>query len=148
MPFDSVKARVSKKYLDLAEILPRFNGGPIKILQNVREEQRKEAEEQFRESRPPKGVSLRLDRLLMIELFPIEMHGSLAAQLRRLFPGEKQLEERIEFLADSAEKLHGGGLVQRWTHNEREPESLLLSTSVIDDPQSSRGSEAHRSLHL
>jgi len=108
-PWEILRARFGAKYLDLAETLPKFNGGRIHSLQSIRELQRADAQKQFERSRPMEGVSVRFDRLLLIELFPIEDYDDLEQQLRRLFPGDRKIEETIDSIAGNAESLFQAG---------------------------------------
>jgi hypothetical protein len=52
------QARLSKVYLDCAEMLPRFGGGPISTLQLHREHQREDAEDTYQRTRLPEGIKV------------------------------------------------------------------------------------------
>ncbi len=101
--------RIGTKYLDVAEMLPNFKGGSIRLLQNARNRQRTSAQEAFMKTRPMEGVSLKFDQLLLIEIFPIEDYTSLEQQLQKLFPGNQKLEEMMDSFSDVANNLFSGG---------------------------------------
>jgi hypothetical protein len=97
--------RSSAKYLDLAEMLPKFNGGRIRLLQDIRSNQRTKAQEAFEKTRPMEGVSLQFDKLLLLEVFPIEDYDDLERQLLRLFQGSRRLEEILGEFSGNAGDL-------------------------------------------
>lgn len=110
---NSIRSKISKKYIDWAEKLPRmvkqedsigalsdapanangstqaspkFYSESIAYLQWVREEQRNEAEKTFKETRLPQGVEVELLFFRLIEIFHVEDFERLHTGIRRLFP--------------------------------------------------------------
>jgi hypothetical protein len=83
---DNWRVKLGSFYLDWAEKLPRFRGGIIAELQNLRERQRQDAKTAFQESRFPDGVSIELSYIRLAEIFLLEDTGQLKKGLRHLFP--------------------------------------------------------------
>jgi hypothetical protein len=105
-----LRERISSKYLDWAEVLPKFNGGIIHHLQEIRERQRVDAQKAYAETRSPQEIFLHLDGFLMVEIFLIEDFAELKEQLEKLFPqGSASLDglgaNRLEEFFDSANDL-------------------------------------------
>ncbi len=83
---ESWRIKLGTKYLDFVEKLPQFGGGRIAQLQELRQFQRREAEEAFNGSRPPDGATLEVRTLRLIELFHLEDFDQLRTGLNQLFP--------------------------------------------------------------
>ena len=79
------QARLSKVYLDCAEMLPRFGGGPISTLQLHREHQREDAEDTYQRTRLPEGIKVQYLFFRLFELFQIEDFEQLQ-KLLGIFP--------------------------------------------------------------
>ena len=84
---DKIRVFLSKKYLDWAETLPKFNGSFVMNLQHIREHQRSRSEDEFKRSRPPEGTEIEHLYFRLIEIFHIEEFDKLLEGLIRLFPG-------------------------------------------------------------
>ncbi len=97
-----IKPFLAKKYLDWAEMLPRFQGGLIYSLQLTREHQRKWSERCYASSRAPEGTELRYRELVLIEVFELEDIDRLSGGLKKLFPNIKKGNELVENIERSA----------------------------------------------
>jgi hypothetical protein len=109
-PIRSVRRLVAKKYLDWAEVLPSFNGGLLRYLQSLRKRQRRDADKANADTRPTSDLSMRFDKILLLEMFLIEDYDDLDRQLRRLFSGA-DVDRYLNDFSDSARDLYSG----RWT---------------------------------
>lgn len=113
---DRYRAGLSSKLLDWAEALPRFRGGTIARLQNLREHQREASLQTYEGSRPPKGCSLDYLYFRLFEVFNVEDVDRLVGNLVRLFPEMKEKRQWETFPADviqrQAERIRGGA----WWH--------------------------------
>jgi len=107
---DRFRLALARKYLDCAEVLPKFGGGPIAMLQSVREHQRKESERAHERSRPPQDTRIELLSFRLIEIFPAEEIDQLRGVILRHFPSLDD-EWRHELFSDDlryqAENLFG-----------------------------------------
>ncbi|MFA5350204.1 MAG: hypothetical protein WC357_02600 [Candidatus Omnitrophota bacterium] len=104
---------LSKKYLDFAEILPKFGGSFIATLQRIREHQRIESERDYKESRAPTGVQVEYYGLRLIEIFHIEEFGKLQNGILQLFPGTERNymnRESLGTFREFAETIDMGGM--------------------------------------
>ena len=101
---------LARKYLDCAEVLPKFGGGPIAMLQSVRERQRKGAKRAYERSRPPQNTRIELLSFRLIEVFPVEEIDRLRGVILRYFPSlDDDLRHKLfsDDLRYQAENLFG-----------------------------------------
>jgi len=108
---DKVRVFFSKKYLDWAEKLPRFGGGTISWLQEIREYQRRDSEDTYKRTRPPQGTEIEFLYFRLVEMFHIEEFTELREGLLRLLPGLEDSFRTTDFLAGfrrDAETISGG----------------------------------------
>jgi hypothetical protein len=107
----SLKELAAAKYLDWAEILPQFNGGTLRRLQDTRAFHRKQSEKVSEQTRPPQGASLRWDRLFLVELFLIEEYNQLASKIQGLFSDPQRGDKDLKTFSDAAADLFAGNWV-------------------------------------
>lgn len=103
---------LSKKYLDWAEILPKFGGGFIHELQVIREHQRRASDKLYNVTKPPEGTELKYQSFRMIEIFHIEEFDKLHDGLLRLFPelqGDVLNQDFSTSFKGFSENITGGG---------------------------------------
>jgi hypothetical protein len=100
---------LTTRYLDLAEKLPVFRGGFIKTLQSIRDNQRKESDKLYADTRAPAGVDISYSGFRLMELFPAEEYDKLVSGLRRLFPAQRYGRDQIDKLGTNAPDLFSGG---------------------------------------
>lgn len=81
------RAWISTKLLDFAESLPETKAGPFHYLQLVRSHQRRRIDQLTHRGSPPKGASLSLPLIRVLEAYSIENFDLLRLTLQRLFPG-------------------------------------------------------------
>jgi hypothetical protein len=67
-----LKLAVGTKILDIAEMLPSFNGGFIQYLQEMRQNARAQIDQDFLNTRLPEGACWEIPRILMFQVYPIE----------------------------------------------------------------------------
>ncbi len=96
-PFvETFREYVSMKALDLAETLPQFQGGRIYHMQLIREHERKRADKLFEDSKQPDDASIKLRSVTLVVCYEFEQFSSVHKTLKKAFPGNKKLIERIE----------------------------------------------------
>ncbi len=102
------RAKLSKAWLDWAEMLPKFGGGPINILQQIRESQRRQSDDTFQRTRPPQGVTVQYLYVRLFELFQIEDFERLR-KLLELFPKPNDESEKSLFqqFTEKAKRITG-----------------------------------------
>lgn len=108
---DRLRPVLSKKYLDWAEILPRFRGGTIGYLQDIREYDRKQSDDACTRTKPAKDTEFAFESLVLFEMFQAEEYRQIHSSLVKLFPmleglfGNSSLKD-IERMAEQG--LEGG----------------------------------------
>lgn len=83
---DSLRLRISQKYLNLAGKLPQANEGQLAGLQMIRKQQRKQSKEDHEESQPPDGVEISVLYLRLFEMFQIEEFSAFYKRFLRFYP--------------------------------------------------------------
>jgi len=133
-----ISKAVSSKLLDFAENLPKFQGGFIHSLQQIRETQRKWSKDTFQRTRPPEGTSVEYLGFWLFEMFHYEDFYELKRSIRSLFPevdntrGGRTLDD---FFENIGEKITSTG----WTNIGKmvRPDSKFLIPAdpkrVFDD---------------
>ncbi len=104
------RARLSRAYLDWAETLPRFGGGPVNLLQELRESQRSQSEDTYQRTRPPQGIGVQYLFFRLFELFQIEDFARLQ-KLLELFPkpeGDSEEKSLSQQFSERAKRISGG----------------------------------------
>lgn len=85
---DTLKATLDNKLLDWAEMLPKFDRGPIADLQMIRRHQRDWSRRFHGVGRLPDGMKFRYASCVLMEFFPIEESPALEAAVSHLFPSQ------------------------------------------------------------
>lgn len=104
-----IKLWLAKKYLDWAEQLPKFQGGPIHRLQLIRSYQRARSQQSFDISRPPAGMRVAYKQLVLVELFELEDIEGLTKGLQQLFGRGRNIQELGQQIESTAKSLYAGG---------------------------------------
>jgi hypothetical protein len=117
---DEFRLKVSRKYLDWAEVLPKFGGGPIAALQRIREHQRKDSKRAHEFTRPPEGTTCLLMYFRLFEIFQLEDFEQFQKALLRFMPelsslsGRNTYDSLIEFpKGDTVSWLNLGAIISK-----------------------------------
>lgn len=103
---DRLQEFISRRVLDFAETLPRFQGGPVANFQRIREHQRKRAVDAYERRKGLEGESLEVVTISFAGFYEFEQFATLNSVLGRLFDGAK-IEDRIKKIRASEESLDG-----------------------------------------
>jgi len=130
---EKLRNTLGRKYLDWAEKLPKFGGGVIAMLQQTREDQRKQSEDAYTRSRPPQNTEIEYLYFRLIEMFHIEDCDQLMEGLLHLFPSLNE-DWRIEHRYFLSFFRHQAGRISRSAylnlgHIVREREGRLFAGS-------------------
>lgn len=104
---ERIREYVSRKALDVAEILPKFQGGRIYQMQLIREHERKLATELFEDSKQPSDAFIMLRSVTLVFCYEFEQFASVHKAIKRAFPGNKRLIERIDEIRKRESALDG-----------------------------------------
>lgn len=130
---NKLRPQLSQKYLDWAEMLPKFGGGTIAHLQRIRESDRQDSIRAFERTRAPENTRLTFHYIRMCEMFQIEQFDEVHTSLLQLFPmlNDPVLQGReLPTLKNLAESAFEGG----WSIIgviEREPKILATTVRCI-----------------
>jgi hypothetical protein len=102
---DKARVRWAEIILNVAESLPTFNKGVIADLQSLRKHQLEWADDDFKRSRLPEGVRVKLARFFLLQLYSIEDFEAFDKTLRRLFP--ETSADRLQELRKGMQTLSG-----------------------------------------
>lgn len=106
---NKLREKISKKYLDLAELLPNCRIKTISTLKLIREYQRKGSDRVYIDSRIPEGVDFELFGLKIIEVFNLNNFENLQKGLKNIFKKNDGFFRRNYDFSDIKGKLTGGG---------------------------------------
>lgn len=127
---DGLKAWISTKLLDLAEILPGAKAGPIFHLQGIRERQRNWADDDYERTRPPEDADLKLNRLNISFIFQYEDFQFLPKGVKSLLPTVQKVDEFLDNFDKSIDEIHAAG----WSNlGSIVRDSYFLIDNVISD---------------
>ncbi len=102
----SIRELLSKKFLDWAEVLPKFQGGPIHKLQSIRERQRKWSGQIFQKRIKPDNASITLTQIRIVITFQLEEFGLVQRAVGKLFPNNEKVSEFIKDLKKKESSIH------------------------------------------
>jgi|UPI00037D2872 hypothetical protein len=102
----SIRKLLSKKYLDWAEVLPKFQGGAIHELQLIREHQRKRSSRRFQNRLKPDNASITLNQVRLVVTFQLEDFGLVQRAVGRLFPNSEKVNEFVKDLKKKESSIH------------------------------------------
>lgn len=102
----STRELLSKKYLDWAEVLPKFQGGFIHELQLIREHQRKWSGRRFQNRIKPDNASIILNQVRSVITFQLEDFGLVQRTVGKLFPNSEKVREFIKDLKKKESSIH------------------------------------------
>lgn len=105
-----IRQYLSKKYLDWAEALPKFQGGFIKKLQTIREHQRKTSNIVFKRRKKPDNVILIMKKIRIVIAFQLEQFQLIQKIVRKLFPNNEKIRKFVKELKDEESSIHA----MRW----------------------------------
>lgn len=105
----AIREVVSKKYLDWAEALPRFQSGPIHELQLIRERQRQWSSRRFQNRIKPDNARITLKQIRIVITFQFEEFNLVRRAVGRLFPNSEQASEFIKDLKKKESSIHSSG---------------------------------------
>lgn len=109
---DKLRRKLGNTYLKLFSRLPQFRGGFVRTLQDIADHHKRQADDTYKNTRPPKDVSLEFLYFRLTEVFNLEDFDQLQRGLFRLFPDlNDEFFHRFsakEF-ANQTASLHGGG---------------------------------------
>lgn len=83
---EKLKSTISKKWLDLAEKMPKSKNGLFSILQALRTHQRERSEHDYESSQIPSGIEIDYLYFCMFDLFQVEDFDHLLDGILHLFP--------------------------------------------------------------
>jgi hypothetical protein len=106
---DQIKKALTRRALDIAEVLPKFQGGFLQRLQSMRQRQRKAAADLHTATRASSGIDVTYVGFRLFELFPAEEHDKLSTGLRRLFPTRQYGFDEIDRFTSTAGEMFNGG---------------------------------------
>jgi len=105
--YKKIREYVSRKALDIAETLPKFQRGRIYHMQLIREHERKLADKLFENAKQPSDASIRLRSVTLVFCYEFEQFSSVHKAIKRAFPGNKSLIERIDEIRKRENALDG-----------------------------------------
>ncbi len=105
----SIREVVSKQYLDWAEALPRFQGGPIHELQLIRERQRQWSSRRFQNRIKPDDASIALKQIRIVFTFQFEDFNLVRRAVGKLFPNSETASEFVKDLKRKESSIHSSG---------------------------------------
>jgi len=103
----SLKERLSKKYLDWAELLPKFQGGPIYKLQMIRAHQRKISIKYKQKRCKPDNSRIILSKLCIVTTYQLEDFGLMHRAIERMFPKNKKVSKFLNDLKKDESSIYG-----------------------------------------
>jgi len=104
-----VREVMSRKYLDWAEALPRFQSGPIHELQSIRERQRHWSDQRFQNRIKPGDTSITLNQFRIIITFQFEDFNLVRRAVGKLFPKSEKASDFIKDLKKKESSIHSYG---------------------------------------
>lgn len=110
---EGFREKLSAKYLDFAERLPKGKISVVTQLQSIREHQRRSANSNWEKTQPPDGCDADFIMIRIFEHYSIEMVDALAAWLLQLLPGLKGGPTQRDFGADLRSQT-SSYLSQKW----------------------------------
>lgn len=99
------KEIISRKILDWAEVLPKFQGGFINELQSIREHQKKWSSRRFQNRIKPDNSSLTLKEIRFVVSFQLEQFFLIQRIISKLFPNSEKVGKFIKDLKDSESSI-------------------------------------------
>lgn len=87
---------VSRRALDLAETLPKFQAGRIHHLQMIRKREHKRAEQLKEKSKQPENATIKLQSITLVFCYEYEQFTSVHKSLKKAFLDSKELTKRID----------------------------------------------------
>ena len=103
---EKFKKSLSTKLLDFVEGLPRFRKGVISDLQDIRERQRKWADNGIEGRSAPDDSNIKLSNITLVLTFEHEDYSSVTRGLKRYFTKNEKIEKFIASLKESEDSLH------------------------------------------
>jgi len=104
-----IRQFLSKKYLDWAEVLPKFQGGIIQQLQTVREHQRKSAQSDFQRRIKPDEATITLKAIRIVVPFQFEEFQIIQKIVSKFFPNSEKVSKFISDLKNSESSITASG---------------------------------------
>lgn len=135
---EKINLIITGKLLDLAETLPKFQGGPISELQSERETQHNLSKETYERTRPPEGTELDFVGFRMIEIVHYEDFAQVKAGILRLFP-DLNNSPRMDSFEQSFQRFSesiswGGWMNLGMIYRDQKPLSSTPSCKIIELP--------------
>ncbi len=134
---------VSKKTLDFAEFLPKFQGGIIYKLQKIREHERKIADESCERLKQPEDAAIKLRSVTLVFSYEFEQFSSVHESLKMAFSNNKRFLRVIDEIRRREGKLDGSSWSDLGVIKRKENKSLFVN--LIKSAELPIGVE---SLHL
>ena len=104
-----IRQFLSKKYLDWAEVLPKFQGGIIQQLQTIREYQRKSAQNDFQRRIKPDEATITLKAIRIVVPFQFEEFQIIQKIVSKFFPNSEKVSKFISDLKNSESSISASG---------------------------------------
>lgn len=98
-----IREYLSRKLLDISELFPKFNNRFFQRLRTIRQHQKERASSCFNSTRFPQGIEIKLDKIIMIELFEIEDIKELVSGIKKLLPDVVDKKWLKEFEASAGQ---------------------------------------------
>lgn len=105
----NVREILSKKILDVIETLPRFRGGVISHLQDIREHQQRRADNDLARRQASEGVDIKLRQVTTSITFEYENFTSIQVGLKKVFPKNEEIFKFVGDLKRKENNLHALG---------------------------------------
>jgi hypothetical protein len=129
---NSIREVVSKKYLDWAEALPRFQSGPIHELQRIREDQRSISDRRNQNRSKPEDASITLNQIRIIITFQFEDFNLVRRAVGKLFPNSDKASEFVKNLKNKESSINSYSW-GRIGFIAKEKRNYLRETQYVDE---------------
>lgn len=96
-----LKKNLTDKFLDIAESLPKFQGGFIYELQSIREQQRRMSDRDYERKIKPDGVAVSLDQVRLVVTFHLEEFQTIRHAILKLFRNNAEIRAFVNNLIEN-----------------------------------------------
>lgn len=124
---EQIREYVSRKALDIAETLPRFQRGRVYQMQHIRESNRKFADMHYENAKQPTDASIRLRSVTIVFCYELEQFASVHKAIKRAFPGNQSLIKLIDEIRKHETALNGASWYNLGTIARESDKHLLLN---------------------
>lgn len=129
-----IKEKISVFYLNVASKVPKFQGGWIARMQDIRQRQIEEAREYFDKSKRPEDNDLSLHSIYLFEIFFLENFAKLEEGLDKIYMkgkkrynSQRNIESYKEFMKRATEPFSSGAWINLFAIIPEEKKSKYLA---------------------